>query len=162
MTEFDDVIRLLRENRPEAGELELDQIKQRVRRQTARPERRQDMKSRLAILMMLVLGMMLSTTGAGLAIQDLATNDASVAQYGDDDTDDAGDVLGSEEGDEGAGEEAAGERDSGGLQPARQVESGADTGELPFTGFLALPILLGGVALLTGGLVLRRRTGDRD
>jgi hypothetical protein len=145
MTEFDDVIRLLRENRPEAGELELDRIKQQVRRRAARPERRQDMKSRLAILLMLVLGMMLSTTGAGIAVQDLTSDDASVAQYGSDD-ETPPTVLGNEE----SGSD---------VQPTRQVAAGSDGGdELPFTGFLAIPVLLGGVALLSGGLVLRHRT----
>ena len=51
-----------------------------------------------------------------------------------------------------------------GTQPARQVEAGAQgTGgeeQLPFTGFAAIPILLGGVALLTSGLVLRKRAAD--
>ena len=149
MTEFDDVIRLLRENRPEATELELDRIKQQVRRRATHPERRQDMKSRLAILLMLVLGMMLSTTGAGLAVQDLTSDDASVAQYGPEGEEEEGqppaDVLGEEE----SGSD---------VQPSRQVESGTDGGELPFTGFLAIPVLVGGVALLSGGLVLRHRT----
>lgn len=48
-------------------------------------------------------------------------------------------------------------------QPTRQVEAGvqaADDGELPFTGFAAIPILIGGVALLGTGAVLRRRTRD--
>ncbi|HET9737379.1 MAG TPA: hypothetical protein VFP78_04595 [Solirubrobacteraceae bacterium] len=146
MTEFDDVIRLLRENRPEAGELELDRIKQQVRRRAARPERRQDMKSRLAILLMLVLGMMLSTTGAGIAVQDLTSDDASVAQYGSEDEESPPTVLGEEE----SGSD---------VQSTRQVAAGSDGGdELPFTGFLAIPVLLGGVALLSGGLVLRHRT----
>ena len=146
MHEFDDVIRRLEENRPEATELELDQIKQRVRRRAARPERRQDMKSRLAILLMLALGMMLSTTGAGLAVQDLTSDDASVAQYGSGGADEPEDVLGeAESGDD--------------VQESRQVSAGADNGdELPFTGFLAIPVLIGGVALLSGGLVLRQRT----
>jgi hypothetical protein len=146
MTEFDDVISLLRENRPEATELELDQIKQRVRQKAAQPARRkQDMKSRLAILLMLVAGMMFSATGAGLAVQGLTGNDASVQQYGDEDQPPGG-VLGEED------------ESSDDVQQPRQVETGANTGELPFTGFLALPVLLGGVALLSAGLVLRRRT----
>ena len=145
MHEFDDLIRRLEDNRPEATELELDQIKQRVRRRAARPERRQDMKSRLAILLMLALGMMLSTAGAGLAVQDLTSDDASVAQYGSDEQEPE-DVLGeAESGDD--------------VQESRQVSAGADGGdELPFTGFLAIPVLIGGVALLSGGLVLRHRT----
>jgi hypothetical protein len=151
MTEFDDVIRLLRENRPEAGELELDRIKQRVRRGAARPERRQDMKSRLAILLMLVLGMTLSTAGAGLAVQGLTGGNAAQEQYDDEDRP-PGNVLGDEEsGDDGTD-----------VQPTAQVESGADDGELPFTGFLALPVLIGGVALMSAGLVLRRRTTRDD
>ena len=97
MTEFDDVISLLKDNRPEATPLELDQIKQRVRQSAAQPARRkQDMKSRFAILLMLVAGMMFSATGAGLAVQGLTGNDASVQQYGDDDTP-PGDVLGEED-----------------------------------------------------------------
>ena len=71
MTEFDDVIRLLKDERPQATELELDEIKQRVRRRAADPSRRrtQPMKSRIAILGLLVSGMLFSTAGAGLAIQ---------------------------------------------------------------------------------------------
>jgi hypothetical protein len=146
MTEFDDVISLLRDNRPEATELELDEIKQRVRKRAAQPARRkQDMKSRLAILLMLVAGAMFSTVGAGLALSGPGS-DASVAQYGTPTpTPPPGNVLGEED------------QSSDDVQQPRQVESGG-SGELPFTGFLALPVLLGGVVLLSAGLVLRRRT----
>jgi hypothetical protein len=156
MTEFDDVIRLLRENRPEATELELDQIKQRVRRRTAqKPSRRREaMKSRLAILSMLVVGMLFSTAGAGLAVQGLTQNDASVAQYGPDDVETAGGVLGEEESGGAAGGGAGGDD---AVQPARQVALGSNGSSLPFTGFLAIPVLIGGVALLSTGLVLRRQ-----
>src|SRR5215218_1580319 len=131
MTEFDDVIRLLRENRPEASDLELDQIKQRVRRRAARPSRRtQAMKSRLAILSMLVLGMLLSTTGAGLAVEGLTSDDASVAQYGPGEEQDSGGVFGSGEQSGGAGQGGV-EQAPEAVQPVRQVEVGS--GQLPFT-----------------------------
>lgn len=35
----------------------------------------------------------------------------------------------------------------------------ASSSSLPFTGYAAIPVLLGGVALLGVGLVVRRRTG---
>jgi hypothetical protein len=84
MTEFDDVIRRLEDQRPQATSMELDEIKQRVRRRAAEPSRKkgnQSMKSRLAILGMLVTGMLFSTAGAGLAISGIQDN-ASVSQYG--------------------------------------------------------------------------------
>ena len=127
------------------------------------------MKSRLVILTMLVLGMLLSTAGAGLAVSGIAADDASNAQYGPDvhaarrrrrprrrgrrhrrrrRTTTAAAATQRAEGDD--------------VQPARQVEAGAnDQLELPFTGFAAVPVLLGGVALLSAGLVLRRRTGEQ-
>jgi outer membrane biosynthesis protein TonB len=84
MTEFDDVIRLLREQRPEATALELDQIKQRVRRSAEhRSRRNQPMKSRLAILGTLVVGMLFTTTGATLAVTGLGSGTtAATDQYG--------------------------------------------------------------------------------
>jgi hypothetical protein len=166
MTEFDDVIRLLREGRPQATEVELDQIKQRVRRRVADPSRRsQSMKSRLAILAMLVTGMLFSTAGAGLAVSGIATSDnnASVAQYGTPTPTPTptpeGGVLPAEE----TSTPTPTNAPAGGVlpdeqtQPTRQV-SATSNSQLPFTGFAAIPVLLGGIALLTGGLLLRRRS----
>ena len=50
------------------------------------------------------------------------------------------------------------EETNSGTQPTRQEAAAAQTSQLPFTGFAAIPVLLGGLALLSGGLVLRRRT----
>ena len=150
MDQFDDIVRLLREERPEASELELDRIKRRVIART--PRKGQPMRSRLAILAMLALGMVLSGTGAGLAVQGLGDgDDASEVQYP---PKNKGDVLGEEDsgGNLPANEEAV-EEDA---QVAQQVEAGGDS--LPFTGFAAIPVLVGGVALLGGGLALRRRS----
>ena len=70
MTEFDDVIRLLKDERPQATELELDEIKQRVRRRAADPSRRsQSMKSRLAILTMLVANLLKRRNATDRALQ---------------------------------------------------------------------------------------------
>ena len=122
------------------------------------------MKSRLVILTMLVLGMLLSTTGAGLAVSGLSGDNASIAEYSTPTPTGGGGVLG----DQDTGSGTAPEENGGGTapneaantQPARQVEAGANNSQLPFTGFAAIPVLLGGIALLSAGLVLRRRTGD--
>jgi hypothetical protein len=187
MTEFDDVIRRLEDERPQATARELDEIKQRVRRRAAEPSRRsQSMKSRVAILGMLVTGVLFSTAGAGLALQ---SDNAAVTQYGTPTptptyvctpTPQTGNVTPSEtQGSDVCGETGvlpaeaenapapASDSDTGtlpstdsGTQPERQSAAAADTSELPFTGFAAIPVLLGGLALLTGGLLLRRRTRD--
>lgn len=155
MEEFDDITRLLREERPQASELELDEIKRRVRQRVAR--KGQPMRSRLAILAMLVTGMLLSGTGAGLAVQgfDQSGDDASQAQYppgGE------GDVLGEEDsGGPVTPEETDVDEDD--AQVAQQVESGDS---LPFTGFAAIPVVLAGVALIGGGLMLRRQSPAGD
>ena len=125
------------------------------------------MKSRLAILSMLVTGMLLSTAGAGLAIDGVTgSNNASVAAY--DNGDNRGDVLGEDDSNSpgGVAGEDSGNTPSGtageSVQPARQVEAGAGSDTLPFTGFLAIPVLLGGVALLAAGLVLRHRAAHEN
>src|SRR4051794_4288354 len=164
--ELGPVISRLQSERPTASALELDLIKQRVRERVTRNARRsrrtEFMRSRLAILSMLVLGMVLSTGGAGLAVSGFASQkqNAAASQYGQPPS------GGTKPGNEVLGEEGSGgptENNGGGptAQPERQVESGAQgNGQLPFTGFAAIPVLLGGVALLCTGLVLRRRTAD--
>ena len=124
------------------------------------------MKSRLTIVAMVAFGMLFSTAGAGLAVSGISSNNnASVAQYGTPTpTPDSTTVPASEEGGVLPAEESNNAPEGGvspaeeeSTQPTRQVE--ATTGsQLPFTGFAAIPVMLGGIALLTGGLVLRRRT----
>jgi hypothetical protein len=174
------VVDMLRASRPEATALELDAVKQRVRARVAgrhagrRARSANLMKSRLAILSMLVVGMLASTGGVGLAITGLGGSDASIAQYGTPTptptTTPGGGVLGQHNNHNGNGNGNGNNNggtpttNNGGTQPlqtTRQVETGATGGgQLPFTGFLAIPVLLGGVVLLTTGLILRRRTGD--
>jgi hypothetical protein len=157
MHEFDDIVRRLRDERPQLSALELDEIKQRARKRAQTPRKGQSMRSRVAILAMLVLGFVFSTAGAGLAIQGFSdSGSASQVQYGPLGQDDEGDVEGETES---GGPEVVGQDDNGDVQPARQVEVGAQS-QLPFTGFAAIPVLIGGVALLSGGLVLRRRSSE--
>jgi hypothetical protein len=176
--ELQGVIDQLRAHRPEATPLELDAIKQRVRTRTGTPVRRRArsaglMKSRLAIVSMLVVGALFSTTGAGMAVSGIGNGDAGVAQYGTptptpgatptpppndqvlpaDDSGSTGDVKGDSQ--SSSGEPAAA------VQSTRQVAAGANSNELPFTGFAAIPVLLGGIALLSTGLVLRHRTRNQ-
>ena len=121
------------------------------------------MKSRIVILSMLVLGMLLSTAGAGLAVPGLSgdSDNASIAVYGEKAPSGGGDVLGDEDSGNNALPEESSPAGGNDTQPARQVEAGATTSQLPFTGFAAIPVLIGGVALLSVGLVLRRRTGEQ-
>ncbi|MDP9135700.1 MAG: hypothetical protein M3N56_12855 [Actinomycetota bacterium] len=115
------------------------------------------MKSRLALMLMIVAGLTMSTTGATLAITGSSgSGSAAVNQYDtvapqqdDGDQPEAG-TLGTEDsGDDGDGDTAP---------VAEQVEvAGDDGGSLPFTGFVAIPLLLGGVALVSVGAVLRRK-----
>jgi hypothetical protein len=193
MSEHDDVIRLLREGRPQATEMELDQIKQRVRRRAAAPSgRKQGMKSRVAILGMLVTGVLFSTAGVGLAVSgtDASQTNASVSQYttptptpvctstpsggGTSPASECTPTPTPEGGVLPAGAEstptptatpAATNAPAGGVAPAEATntqpvrqEAAATNAQLPFTGFAAIPVILGGLALLSGGLILRRRT----
>ncbi|HYI80374.1 MAG TPA: hypothetical protein VEW67_05905 [Thermoleophilaceae bacterium] len=148
-------------NRPELTTLELDAIKRRAMTSATRTHQslfsRQKgflMKSRLAVTMMLALGLLMSGTGATLAVSGISSSgSAASVQYPDQKP--AADVL--DEGDTGTPAATPAVE----VQPTRQVSTtGGDT--LPFTGFLAIPVLLGGVALLTTGAVLRRRSGKDD
>ena len=155
------------------------------------------MKSRFAILGMLVAGMLFSTAGAGLALSGVAQSgdNAAISQYvaenptptptpvctptptggtkpagengGSNAAPDAcgeGGVLPAEETNAPSSDTAPAEESGGGVapaeetQPSRQQAAAAQTSQLPFTGFAAIPVLIGGLALLTGGLILRRRT----
>jgi hypothetical protein len=160
--------------RPRLTPLELDAAKQRIRARAATPARRrtmkgQPMKSRVATLMMLVVGAVLSTGGVGLAIsgQGSSNTNAAISQYSTatpSPTPEGG-VLGEQNNGGGnnggtpSGGGLAGEQNS--AQPQRQVEAGAQGtsgSQLPFTGFAAIPVLIVGLVLTAGGLVLRRRS----
>lgn len=103
------------------------------------------MKSRMVLVSALVVGIMLTGTGATLAISGLSSSDsAGTAQYqppgGDGD---------------GAGAGEPGVREPEGRE-ADQIAARADEG-LPFTGFAAIPLVIGGVVMLVSGMALHRR-----
>ncbi len=124
------------------------------------------MKSRITIVAMVAFGMLFSTAGAGLAVSGISSNNnASVAQYGTPTPTPVSTTVAAEEEGGVLPAEETNNAPSGGVspaeeettQPTRQVAATTES-QLPFTGFAAIPVMLGGIALLTGGLVLRRRT----
>ena len=131
------------------------------------------MTSRIAITALLAIGALMGSAGAAFATSALSTDtSASAAQYGQAPGQQAAPTLGSGGNGPGAGPGAgspAGPRagvagvtadsppPTAAAQAPRQVQGDSDS--LPFTGFAAIPLLLVGLALLTCGLVLRRRTG---
>jgi hypothetical protein len=157
----------LRAEREIPGALELDQMKGRAKRQAAsaatshQRQKGNPLKSRVVLTLAIVLGLMMSTTGAGLAISGSSgQGNAAEAQYQEKDDgqlgEEEGAVQGQEQGDGDGGDDA---------QPIEQAavvsEPGDDSGSsLPFTGFFTIPLIVGGVALLTGGALLRWKSRE--
>lgn len=120
---------------------------------------------------MLVVGVLLSTAGAALAVSGNAGDgSAGTAQYAGPSEDRPGsagkpETLGGPPGGggENPGKVAApegGRLGDSGTSPARsndQVAASGGGGDLPFTGFAAIPIVVAGICLLVTGLLLRRR-----
>ena len=110
------------------------------------------MKPRIAVAFILAMGLLTSGTGATLAVIS-ETGSAAEVQYPDLKPEEKinPDVLGKDPGDKA---EAT-------VQEEEQVATSGGS-ELPFTGFLAIPLLVVGVLFLVGGGVLRSRaSGDR-
>lgn len=152
--ELAEIAQRLRDERPEAGAVELDRIKLRAQAGTRRMARRREsfMRSRLAITSILVVGVLMSGAGAGLAISGSSgSGSAGSAQYTTDTTDTQS-VLPTTEARTPGPDRA---------QETRQLQAD-DGGELPFTGYAAIPVLLAGLALLGAGLVMRRRTRHQE
>jgi hypothetical protein len=140
-----------------ASPLELDELKQRAMHQATQRKgtpRGAWMKSRLALTLVIVLGAMMSGTGAGLAVSGSSgEGNAADEQYEEQETN---------EGNRVAGDEDAVPQSVAGDVAAEQVAAAGDSGSLPFTGFVAIPLMVGGVALIGGGAFLRRSTRKRD
>src|SRR4051794_15667927 len=79
--DLQDIAELLHRDRPQATPVELDVVYRQVRARARKGH--SSMKSRLAMMAMLVVGLLMSGTGAGLAVSGIGDgSDASVAQYG--------------------------------------------------------------------------------
>ena len=149
------VARRLRDDRPQITELELDRVRRRAISQASAtagswtPKKGLFMKPRIAVALVLALGLLTSGTGATLSVISESGSAAEV-QYPElkpKESVNPG-VLGSEAG--GAGR----------VQEEQQVATGGS--ELPFTGFLAIPLLVVGVGfLVTGGALRSRARGDK-
>ena len=126
------------------------------------------MRSRFAILLMLVSGFALSGAGAGLAVSGVVgDNPPADAQYVTPGTSGDKPTLVAPEqgvkGEQNTGAPAPEKSDSPApaeqaepTQVTRQVSADTSSDELPFTGFAAIPVLLIGVFLLASGFMLRR------
>ena len=183
--EFQDIEETLRANRPETSPLELDRIKLQAIRQAAqgRPsfvarQKGAFMKSRLAMMLVIAAGFMLSTTGAGLAISaSSSSGSAAESQYTP-----AGEHSGhhsENQGVKGAANKGGNECSENGTgsnggnsgangsncnepaevevapAPAEQQAVVSSGSSLPFTGFVAIPLLIIGVLMVVGGAMLR-------
>jgi cobalamin biosynthesis Mg chelatase CobN len=193
--EFRDVERRLEDAKPALSALELDAAKLRImqsapQRQTGLLARKKGnlMKSRVALVAVLALGVFMSGTGATLAVSGFANDgSASSAQYqktnnhsskGHHVVEAAKTSGGSNcaEGTSGAGaggnsansgsknctEPAAVEPAAVEAQAVEQVAVNGSSSSLPFTGFLAIPVLIVGLGLLGAGVAMRVRTRRGD
>jgi LPXTG-motif cell wall-anchored protein len=84
--ELEAVAHRMRAERPEVTPLEMDELRRKTSARLTRaatPRREQSMKSRMAIVAMLVSGLVMSTAGTGLAVTGLTdTESAAEGQYG--------------------------------------------------------------------------------
>jgi hypothetical protein len=171
--ELDSIADALRAERHQATPLELDRIKLQAIRQAEQPrpslyavKKGTFMKSRLALTLLLVAGFMLSTTGATLAITGSSgSGSAATEQYVQPQNEEGH----NEQGTKGVSGKGGKEKNTLEEEPATEVEvTPAPAAEqqavvssgssLPFTGFVAIPLLVIGVGLILVGATLRLKS----
>jgi hypothetical protein len=181
--ELEQIEARLRADRHEASPLELDRIKLQAIHQVQRSrpslyalKKGSFMKSRLALTLVLVAGFMLSTTGATLAISGSSSSgSASSTQYGTPGNHPQHHVKGvsatggdCKSGNSGASSGNGGKKcDDASARPVSEVEVApaaeqqavvSSGSSLPFTGFVAIPLLVIGLGLILVGAVIRRKS----
>jgi hypothetical protein len=200
--ELHDIEETLRANRPETSPLELDRIKLQAIRQASQGrtsflarQKGAFMKSRLAMMLVIAAGFMLSTTGAGLAISGSSSSgSAAGSQYTPAGVEEHGGHQNEGQGVKGAAthggnkcsDNGSGSNGAGGnsgangngncnnTQPAEAETAPAEVevapvpaeqqavvsngSSLPFTGFVAIPLLIIGVLMVVGGAMLRLKS----
>lgn len=119
------------------------------------------MRTRLAIIATLALGIAMTGTSATLAVSGLAgQNNTAQTVYpkGIQELPPAG----NEQGGQNALPETIGDTEDGVVEGAQQIAAGDDGRQsLPFTGILAIPLLLGGVGLVLTGALMHRSARRR-
>jgi hypothetical protein len=153
----------LRDEVPKATALELDRIKlcaKAAHASRGRMTRRGEwMRSKIAVTMMLVVGFLMSGTGAALAVSGISgAGSAGTHEYPTENTGGEQGILGETGGKQGGANQAT----QGTAQAARQVAVTGGGNSLPFTGFAAIPLLLAGVGLAGAGFAFRRAGAQRD
>lgn len=172
-TSLDPIAARLRAAKPELTPLELDGVKQRVVRLALRPrggastKKGSFMRARVTILAMLVFGLLMIGTSGALAVSGISdSGSAAKVQYPSNHTGPALNTLAAQQNgqpndnDNGTPSSSTGPSNSSGTpasSDAQQAAAGSGK-QLPFTGYLAIPVLLGGIALLGTGMMMRRRT----
>jgi hypothetical protein len=156
--------------------LELDAAKVRVMKSAAKQpgmlarKKGSFMKSRVALVAVLALGVFMSGTGATLAVSGFAnTGSASSAQYPQENPKkphhivEAADAAGNETCSDSSGTGASSGSGTGSncteveTQAVEQVAVTGTGSSLPFTGFVAIPVLIIGLGLLGAGVAMRMR-----
>ena len=168
--DLDPVVERLRAARVDPTPTELDHARSRALRQAGRGSRGAAvpagfLRTRLAVVAILVLGLLVGGAGTTLAVSGGADGDnAATAEYHDDfnDTDTLDETGGrGGEGDEG-GDDGDGEGGTRGVQAGQQEAATAGDDDLPFTGLAAIPLIVLGVMLLAAGAALQRRVSRSD
>src|SRR4051794_278241 len=153
--EFDGVVERLHAHRAELSPLELDRIKTTIKRE------KNHMRTRTSILAVLISGIVLSSGGVALGVSGLASsNSAGNAQYQVKTQGAGGNSGPTVKGASATRAPTSGTAGAGATSPTavaqptaqQSLESG---GSLPFTGYLAIPVLLIGLALLGTGVMMR-------